>query len=110
MIKVTLFYFSLLIDRLQALVKHSPSFTMVDPVEAPIHKISEKQRRNVSRNSRYKRLDMSRRERVLARKKNHTHSWCLKNIEIEECNDDVSGSDNRHYWYREYRNRNHWLF
>ena len=47
---------------------------MVDPVVAPIRKISEKQRRNVSRNSRYKRLGMSRRERVLVRKKNHAHS------------------------------------
>ena len=47
---------------------------MVDPIVAPIRKMSEKQRRNVSRNSRHKKLDMSRRERVLARKKNHAHS------------------------------------
>ena len=47
---------------------------MVDLVVAPIRKISEKQRRNVSRNSRYKRLGMTRRERGLARKKNHAHS------------------------------------
>ena len=47
---------------------------MVDQVVAPIHKISETQRRNVSRNSSYKRLGMSRRERVLARKKNRAHS------------------------------------
>ena len=63
-----------LIDRLQARVKHSPSFTMIDPVVAPIRKISKKQRRNVSRNSRYKRLGMRWRERVLVRKKNHAHS------------------------------------
>ena len=69
-----LVFFLFLIDRLQALVKHSSSFTMVDPIVAPIRKMSEKQRRNVSRNSRHKRLDMSRRERVLARKKNHAHS------------------------------------
>ena len=36
--------------------------------------MSEKQRRNVSRNSRHKKLDMSRKERVLARKKNHAYS------------------------------------
>ena len=46
---------------------------MVDPVVALIHKISEKQRRNISRNNMYERLNMSRRERerVLARKRNH---------------------------------------
>ena len=47
---------------------------MVDPVVTPIRKISEKQRRNVSRNSMYKKLGMSRREIVLARKKNHAFS------------------------------------
>ena len=47
---------------------------MVDLVIPPIRKISEKQRRNVSRNSMYKRLGMSRRERILARKKNIVHS------------------------------------
>ena len=47
---------------------------MVDLVVPPIRKISEKQRRNVSRNSMYKRLGMSRRERILARKKNLVHS------------------------------------
>ena len=44
---------------------------MVDLIVAPIRKMSEKQRRNISRNSRKKRLDIGQRKRVLARKKNH---------------------------------------
>ena len=47
---------------------------MVDSIVAPIRKMSEKERRIISRNNRYKRLDMSRRKRVLARKKHHAHS------------------------------------
>ena len=42
---------------------------MVNPVVITIHEISEKQRRNVSKNNRHKRLDTSRREREFYRSK-----------------------------------------
>ena len=47
---------------------------MVDPVPCPVRKISEKQRKNISRNNRKKRLDISRRKRFLARKNTHVFS------------------------------------